>query len=180
MVLYGQQFNERILLNRQMRSSICSFRSWREIWQHRVCQFLPNIITTHSIRIDNIPASTSNHRDSGGNLRGYQSDRDNVLVICWRMSFLVFFSSLTPAHPSITDHLLLSWLIQRTILRFFLRSWLKHDLVFCPITIVVGIYPMDGESSLPSTNIAIPLLFHTMMTMTMKIKTNRMPVCLRE
>ena len=41
----------------------------------------------------------------------------------------MFFWFLTRNHPSITGHLLLFWLIRRTILRLFLHSWLEHSLL---------------------------------------------------
>ena len=154
------------IIGRQMWRSIWSFCSWRGIWwsnifisskRHRHPRlFLEewidsfNLSTMHwanrwtivSLLAKNVvpaindilPLFQSKRKRFKENHR--QPDRDNVMVVCWRMS------------PSV----LLFWLIQRThqddqeqsrnkkiqtLLWFFLQSWLAHFLAFCHISIVV-------------------------------------------
>ena len=50
-------------------------------------------------------------------------DRDNVLVIWWKMSFRVFFFLLTHDHFAVTDHLMNTLRWSRTRRRFDMTRW---------------------------------------------------------
>ena len=96
----------------QSGHSVCGVQS-----DHGISRFLRDVITTHPIRIDGMPTSTSTHSDSRGNLRRHHPDQDKALVVCWRISTMLLFVE-TLRRPHRDEHF-----VDRLNSILFSHSW---------------------------------------------------------